>query len=303
MKQETKTELLQYYNCIRSIKSFKNHLNYDDEFYYKRQITNWIDYKNKRLLEDEVLSQKKGWLKPFNNRLENLMLKLVYEFKQVLEWKENNTDLHPKSIEAILNIKIDPLKEMVTGLKMNYDHNTDLACRMQRYCINGFELMVIFIKDNLLINIKDAPCYYLLHEAIEDYRNAIDCSIIQPPKTITIEELFAKQNNLIPSLPIANVYNHFKILIEITNKHNEFYLTPEQLYTFILSTFVEMKPVRQKFNCSIVKKDLRKIFYNFYFTNKLKEKSNQTKLKRKYFDIMDKGFFGFKATDYNDFHV
>jgi len=118
---------------------------------------------------------------------------------------------------------------------------------------------------------------------------------------ITLESILNKQNNLLPKVSIQEVYNHFNILTTSTNKNNQFYLTNEQLLVFILSTFIEQKPIKQDFNCEgFVKKDIRKIFFDFYFKNKNKE-TNQTRLKRKYFNIMNNAFNGFNENDYTDF--
>lgn len=120
------------------------------------------------------------------------------------------------------------------------------------------------------------------------------------PETIEFNALIGSQNLLIPKLPIKEVYEHFKILTEQTNKFNEFYLTKEQLFIFIKSTFIDKKPVKQKFK-TFRNKDIRKIFYQFYFISK-KHEGNQTRIKRKYFNILNDAFEGFNENDYNDFH-
>lgn len=127
---------------------------------------------------------------------------------------------------------------------------------------------------------------------------------IDPPQNNyakTKEDLLNKQNQLIPKVPILDVYNHFNVLTEATNKHNEFYLTPEQLLIFIQSVFIDKKPIKQDFNCKgIIKKTVRNIFYKFYFSNKNKER-NESMIKRKYFNIMNDAFKGFNENDYTDF--
>jgi hypothetical protein len=123
----------------------------------------------------------------------------------------------------------------------------------------------------------------------------------QPETKITKEQLLKEQNNLIPKVSIDEVFNHFEVLTKQTNKNDEFYLTNEQLLIFIKSTFVDKKPIKQDFNCKgIKKKIIRKVFYDFYFGKKNKE-TNQTRLKRKYFNIMNDAFNGFNKNDYTDF--
>ena len=118
---------------------------------------------------------------------------------------------------------------------------------------------------------------------------------------LTLENLFLKQNNLTTKISIKEVYDYFKILTEMTNKNNQFYLTPEQLIVFINTTFSELKPIKQNFNCdTFIKKDIRKIFYDFYNKYKNRE-TNETLIKRKYFKIMNESFNGFNENDYTDF--
>jgi len=132
----------------------------------------------------------------------------------------------------------------------------------------------------------------------------------EPEPTVNVENQFSNdfkalfncQNFLIPKVAIEDVYNHFKILTETTNKFNEFYLTNEQLYFFIKSTFIDKKPERKKFNgIPKPKKNVRKVFYEFYVKCG-KYETNQTSIKRKYFNIMNDAFEGFNENDYNDFH-
>jgi len=122
------------------------------------------------------------------------------------------------------------------------------------------------------------------------------------PNELSIDSIKREQNNLITNVSIDEVFNHFLILTKTTNKNNEFYLTNEQLLIFINASFIECKPIKQDFNCNgFVKKNIRKVFYDFYFKNKNKE-TNQTKIKRKYFNIMNDAFNGFNKNDYIDFY-
>jgi hypothetical protein len=121
------------------------------------------------------------------------------------------------------------------------------------------------------------------------------------PYQISKEDIFEMQNNLITNINIEDVFKHFEILTKTTNKQNKFYLRNEQLLIFIKSTFVDLKPLKQDFNCkTFVKKNIRKVFYDFYLHNKNKE-TNQTSIKRKYFKIMNDAFNGFNENDYTDF--
>ncbi|CDF80439.1 hypothetical protein BN863_27270 [Formosa agariphila KMM 3901] len=118
---------------------------------------------------------------------------------------------------------------------------------------------------------------------------------------LTKEALFEMQNKLTTKILISEVFNHFDILTKTTNKNNEFYLTNEQLLIFIKSTFVDLEPHKQDFNCKyFIKKNIRKVFFNFYVNNKNRE-TNLTNIKRKYFNIMNNAFNGFNENDYTDF--
>jgi hypothetical protein len=50
---------------------------------------------------------------------------------------------------------------------------------MQQYCINGFNLMLIFIKDELLIRIEDTPYFHLIQEVVKEYEKAIDVESVK----------------------------------------------------------------------------------------------------------------------------
>lgn len=121
-------------------------------------------------------------------------------------------------------------------------------------------------------------------------------------KNIEIDTLLQSQNFLIPLVPMKFVYDHFVVLTQKTNKFNEFYLTNDQLFLFLKSTFIDKKPIKQKLNCEpFNKKSVRTIFYEFYQKAKNKER-NQTSLKRKYFNILNNSFEGFNENDYKDFN-
>lgn len=138
-----------------------------------------------------------------------------------------------------------------------------------------------------------------IDELIECYESF---KIVQmSPFGLSFDELLKEQNTLTTNLSIEDVYNHFKVLTETTNKHNKFYLTNQQLLVFIHSTFVIGKPKKQEFSRPFVKKEIRKIFYNFYQKNASKD-FYEKNLKRKYFKILDDSFGGFNESDYIDFH-
>ena len=126
---------------------------------------------------------------------------------------------------------------------------------------------------------------------------------IKPQPIKTKEDLQKEQNKLIPKVAIDEVFNYFEILTKTTNRNDEFYLTNEQLLTFINATFVECTPIKQNFNCNFNKdkKDVRSVFRKFQDNCSLREKNNKN-LKQKYFDILNKSFEGFNKTDFDKWH-
>lgn len=122
------------------------------------------------------------------------------------------------------------------------------------------------------------------------------------PKELKLNDILEKQNILIPNVSIKEVYEHFKTLTSKVNNSNKHILTDEQLLLFIKSTFIDVKPIKQKWNSHLqTKKEVRYIFYEFYKKYKSNEK-NQKNLKQKYFDILNNSFERFnEKNDYTDF--
>ena len=168
-------ELLKYYNCISNPKIFKdNILNDADELFYKKSIKDWVKYRNDRLPLNHSLSERIKLLQRFNNKMGVLLEKILFKFKGINEWKEKQTNLNLDSIGIAISHKIQPLYDYPTVIKINYDSDPHLASVMQEYCLNGLELMIVFLKDELLIDIKNAPCYSLFENLINSFQNCID---------------------------------------------------------------------------------------------------------------------------------
>ncbi|WP_027138822.1 hypothetical protein [Gaetbulibacter saemankumensis] len=116
------------------------------------------------------------------------------------------------------------------------------------------------------------------------------------------EVLLNKQNKLIPNVSIEDVFTHFEILTKATNKDQKCYLTEQQLLIFIKSTFIDLAPIKQNFNCIMYsKKDIRSVFYRFFKKSTILE-GKQSRLKQKYFNIMNDAFVGFNDTDLKEFN-
>lgn len=232
----------------------------------------------------------------------NMMIKFD-EFQKGTQTKS----FHKYHTESNMKFADRPLKPA----SLEEEFEMDKEEYINTYFNSAFKLRseyneLTFLK--IIINkLKDAH-----HPDSIDYRDyliekqAALIGIVEPQsdttsKVFTVEELYKKQNKLTTKISLQEVYNHFKILAEKTNKKNQYYLTPEQLLIFINSTFTELKPIKQSFSCDdFVKKDIRKIFYEFYCKFKNRER-NETKIKRKYFNILDESFTGFNENDYIDF--
>ena len=167
-------QIQKYYNCIRRVDFFKKFLEMDNDMYYGKRVNFWLNYRNEKLLEHEILKSRKGILMPFNNYLSKVIRKIIRQLKNVIDWKENQIELHPNSLEVGLSCHLVSFKSTITAIKMNYDNDKLLAYQMQKYCINGFDLMLNFIKEELLINFEKMPTYNLIQNVIDDFKNVID---------------------------------------------------------------------------------------------------------------------------------
>ncbi|TXE08281.1 hypothetical protein ES711_07155 [Gelidibacter salicanalis] len=157
----------------------------------------------------------------------------------------------------------------------------------------SFIIQDIIIICNNILNFITSAYPEILPQSQADFK--------QINKDLSNDNVFEMKNHLIPKIDIYDVFKHFEVLTKTTNKNDEFYLTNEQLLIFIKTTFADKKPIKQNFNCKgFQKKKVRKVFYDFYFNNKNKE-TNHTRLKRKYFNIMNDAFYGFNENDYTDF--
>lgn len=147
-----------------------------------------------------------------------------------------------------------------------------------------------------LINILETYIQFIENELVKNKQTK------EPQDNTEKENLFEFENKLIPKISIEKVYSYFEILTIATNKDKVVYLTKKQLETFIKSTFIDLKPVKQDFNCIVYsKKDIRSVFYKF-FANNSKYENKLTGLKQKYFDILNNSFTGFIEADLKEFN-
>ena len=104
-------------------------------------------------------------------------------------------------------------------------------------------------------------------------------------------------------LPIIEVYNFFKTLVDTVNKKGKCYLTEDNLLLFIKSTFIDLKPVPINFNVLFSKDKIsvRSVFKKFE-EECIKFEINHKGLKEKYTKIMMGSFSVFNDNDYKKWH-
>ncbi|OFX55461.1 MAG: hypothetical protein A2046_12335 [Bacteroidetes bacterium GWA2_30_7] len=256
--------------------------------------------------------------KRINKYFKNLIEDYIEEIETEFDFSETTpSDLiikYLKSVPTKFNLKINFFEGMKLNNKLfskskrvrllddvdvahyNQSYYTIFRCRSNHY-IEVLQRKYLKYYVNKKIEIANLNS---IENELSKFKNKSDSS--QQQKALKLSDILENQNNLIPKVSINDVYCHFKVLTEETNKFGEFYLTNEQLLIFIKSTFIDKIPIKQELNCkSFNKKYIRKIFYQFYQNCKNKE-TNLTKLKRKYFSILDESLVGFNEIDYNDFN-
>lgn len=169
-------KLNQYYNCIWNVRLFKeNIIKRGDELYYHDRTKSFIENREKDLAENVILNIRSGWLTPFNRSLKRFMDQVVSCFKLVVEWKDNNSEIHENGIEIRLHLAMEFFRELPKSVRLNYDSNNDfLVFKMREYYINGFQMMFDFLKSELMIDLENSPFYPKIQKVIDDVKNAVD---------------------------------------------------------------------------------------------------------------------------------
>lgn len=173
--------LNQYYNSIKNIRHFESAvLNRENELYYIDRINEFTEYRNSQLDANDLLNGKLGILKPFNFQIKLVLQSVVSCYKSVIEWKKTNNELHENNLEIRFSSKLQYIKnEIIPSILYNYDQNPELAFRLNEYCLNGFDLMITFIENQLMIDIKKSPLFPQIQELIKKYKDAIDVEKIK----------------------------------------------------------------------------------------------------------------------------
>lgn len=174
-EEHNKVVLNQYYDSITNVKIFREVVLKGSDLYYFNRIRTFIDNRNDELLKNKILNIREGWLRPFNLRLQSFLNLTVICLKSVTEWKDHNKDLHENTIHIRLSRDIEFFRQLPYSLRLNYDNNNDfLVLKMREYYINGFQLMLDFLKSELLIDLAKSPFHERINSLVDDIRNAID---------------------------------------------------------------------------------------------------------------------------------
>lgn len=303
MNTKTNEQILNdYYNCIHRKDIFIKILDRESEYWAVRRINQWKHNRNTELLKNTGLNDVNDWLINLNNQLAKLMNEILSELKKVVDWKENKITIENSNLEFRLRESLKHLKELPIGIKMNYDADKILALEMRNYCLNGFDLMIDFMKTALLVDIEKLPSLYLIQEVITNIKTSID---FEKVKFITgnneIETIgqikfdvnpavkdskpFSFQNNF-DHVQNDRVYNYFKT--ELVDKN---YLSLEDLHKYLIKAFQEKTLIAERFllngNTSIG--IIRNIFYRYY-SEIAKDKHG---VKDKYCQLLGEYFSGF----------
>jgi len=208
----------------------------------------------------------------------------------LIEYEGDEQDFIEKEIDYFL-AKLNELKKPY----ISFDYNTIVGGQNK---LSGPHLIVKEIGLEKFYYSTKRKIRYL------ESRKALLPQQMELNNNLTRNSLLNELNKLIPNVTISEVLNHFEVLTKTTNRDDEFYLTPKQLLTFVKSTFIDLTPIKQNFNCNFSKDkiDVRSVFRKFQNMCSLREKNNKY-LKQKYYGILDNSFTGFNQTDFDKWHV
>lgn len=313
-------------------KYLKSYINNDKIYfeyieYFKQEIHKSIPEKERELckfckkisrIEDDKIC-KKYFIEANDNFLLQLVLFVNFiESNRQFFYLDELKDLaklffeHFEFLNGELNFKEKKFLSIISthvllSIREYYkDLDTNIAIRTLNENIEEIENHLLIAKntDRIVLTLVK-PQLKLFRKLLKYFEKVKEIKPLEKKDSYNddIDLLFRQNNNLIPEVDIKQVYDYFKILTEITNKNQKFYLTEKKLIIFIQSTFVDNNPVKQRFEVTFSrdKIDIRSIFRNF-LSECSKFENNNKNLKQKYFKIMDDSFVGFNKTDFDKFH-
>ncbi|WP_158848492.1 hypothetical protein [Algibacter sp. L1A34] len=230
-----------------------------------------------------------------------LVKSLTNNFFENFEYNEGKSNFNTETLDnTLLTNALLLLRESFVEME------THTAITKINQIIEELEThIIIATSTNRIVFDFVKPQLKFLKKQLKYYNKKREIELLSPPPSNSIDQdvLFKLNNNLIPRLSIEQVYNYFKILTQVINSKQKFYLNEEKLIIFIKATFVDCKPIKQNFDVEFSrdKIDIRSVFQNF-LTECSKFEKNNKNLKEKYFNIMNNSFYGFNLIDHEKFH-
>ncbi|RZL69049.1 MAG: hypothetical protein EOO93_02670 [Pedobacter sp.] len=235
-----------YIGCIKKVSLFQQIINPNNEFYYRPYLLQWENERNQSLLANKVLSQKQGWLKPFNRELRLLIEKVIIAFKNMLSYYQEGKPYDVNTLSFLISSRLEFLSQMPHCIRLNLDVDKIIANEIRDYCLNGFKLMTDYLENELLINLTASPAYEPIAEVIYNIQQSINSDFtISKPK---------EEENLYPKV-FADT-KAFKVFRQFSEKYiTDYYID----YSFI---FQQMK------SKGLILDIKHKTFYDWLFHNK-----------------------------------
>lgn len=175
MNTKTNEQILNdYYNCIHRKDIFIKLLDRESEYWAVRFINKWKHERNEELLMNRSLIVGNSWLLNINNQLAKLISEILTQLKMIFDRGENRTIIENCNLEIRLKERLQYLNELSNDIKIIKNTDQGLALEIQEYCLNAFDLMINFVKRELLIDIESLPSFYLIQEVIGNIKSSID---------------------------------------------------------------------------------------------------------------------------------
>lgn len=125
----------------------------------------------------EPLIQKKDELKKFNNQLINFVIQIIYLYRQVGFFQQDNNVGkigiligHDKVLEALSNLKFSV--DIIEHYILNGEHAQAILFR--KYCIKKLNEIIFNIETILSIRLQDSPLKQHLENVVNVLENSID---------------------------------------------------------------------------------------------------------------------------------
>ena len=160
MNTKTNEQILNdYYNCIHRKDIFIKLLDRESEYWAVRFINKWKHERNEELLMNRSLIVGNSWLLNINNQLAKLISEILTQLKMIFDRGENRTIIENCNLEIRLKERLQYLNELSNDIKIIKNTDQGLALEIQEYCLNAFDLMINFVKRELLIDIESLPSF------------------------------------------------------------------------------------------------------------------------------------------------